>query len=212
MANQDAAPDYIEIEAQMKRMDDTALQRLGAEYHSLTDRTQALVRAEYARRSLEAPLVAEEPEVDGGGGVTVLRRYRDSSEAALARSVLESAGIACFLRDENTVRIDWLWSNLMGGIRLQVADSDVEAAQAILSQPIPETIAMEGQPDFQQPSCPRCQSLDISFETLDAKVGATSILLLGFPLPSPVEKGLWHCHTCDCTWTDDGAEEDVGIA
>jgi hypothetical protein len=206
MPHNDATPDYLEIEARMKRMDHAALERVGASYDSLTDQAKALVRAEYARRSLEPPLVEEEPE-QNGEGVTVLRRYRDSAEAALARSVLESAGIACFLRDENTVRIDWLWSNLMGGIRLQVADRDVEAAEAILSQPIPETIVMDGQDDFQQPSCPRCHSLDISFETLDAKVGATSILLLGFPLPSPVTNDYWHCHACGCNWTDDSEDE-----
>jgi hypothetical protein len=204
-------PDYLAIEVEMKRMDDTALQRLGAEYSSLTERTQALVRAEYARRSLEAPLIEEEPELDGGG-VTVVGRYRDLGEASLARSVLESAGIACYLRDENTVRNDWFWSNLMGGMRLQVADRDVAAAEGLLSQPIPETIAMDGQPDYQQPHCPRCQSLDISYETLDTKVKATSLLVLGIPLPSPVQKDFWHCHTCGCDWKDDREDEGQGVA
>ncbi|WP_263381733.1 putative signal transducing protein [Granulicella arctica] len=200
----DAAPDYVALALQMQQMDDAAVERLGAEYGSLTDEMQALVRAEFTRRSLEIPLVADEEEPLSG--VTVLRRYRDSSEAAMARSALESAGIDCFLRDENTVRIDWLWSNLMGGIRLQVADRDVEAAEAILSQPIPESIAVEGEADYEQPRCPQCGSLDISSETLDTKVGATSILLLGFPLPSPVTKDSRRCHKCGCNWTDDVGE------
>ena len=51
----------------------------------------------------------------------------------MARSVLESAGIPCFLRDENTVRNDWLLSNLMGGMRLMVNANDREAAEAILA-------------------------------------------------------------------------------
>ena len=52
--------------------------------------------------------------------------------------VLESAGIPCYLRDENTVRTQWLWSNLMGGIRLQVREEDRAAAEALLHQLIPE--------------------------------------------------------------------------
>jgi hypothetical protein len=198
-----------ELAVQIAAMDEAELQRLGGAYDSLAEPAQALVRAEYARRSMEAPLV-EEPLVVDQGGVTVLRQYRDPVQASMARSVLESAGITCFLRDENTVRIDWLWSNLMGGIRLQVADRDVAAAEAILSQPIPETIAVEGEADFQQPRCPCCTSLEISFETLDTKVGATSILLLGFPLPSPVMRDYWHCQSCGCDWTDkadDDSEE-----
>jgi hypothetical protein len=42
---------------------------------------------------------------------------------------------------------------------------------------------------------------------LDTKVRATSILLLGFPLPSPVTKDFWHCHVCGCNWTDDSDGE-----
>ncbi len=204
MTTNEAAPDYGEMKSHLQQIDEPTLQQIGAQYAQLTEEAQTLVRAEYARRSLEAPLVEDEPaETEGEGGVTVIRQFRDPTEASMARSVLESAGIACFLRDENTVRIDWLWSNLMGGIRLQVADRDVAEAEAILSQPIPATIAMAGQPDFEQPRCPRCESLDISFESMDTKVGATSILLLGFPLPSPINRDYWHCHVCQCNWTDD---------
>jgi hypothetical protein len=52
--------------------------------------------------------------------------------------VLESAGIPCYLRDENAVRMDWFYSNLLGGIRLQVREEDRAAAEALLHQPIPE--------------------------------------------------------------------------
>jgi hypothetical protein len=50
--------------------------------------------------------------------LVTLRRYRDLSEAIVARAVVESAGIYCFLKDENFVRLDWQMSNLLGGIRL----------------------------------------------------------------------------------------------
>jgi hypothetical protein len=45
----------------------------------------------------------------------VLRRYRDMPAAFVERSALENAGIQCFLQDDNVVRMDWLWSNALGG-------------------------------------------------------------------------------------------------
>lgn len=194
-----------DLESRFAAMSDDEMLSLGAQYASLTDEAQAIVRAEFQRRSLDIPIVDDEPPSDALVKVSTIRQYRDQTEASMARSVLESAGIPCFLRDENTIRIDWLWSNLMGGIRLQVAEEDVEAAEAVLSQPIPGSIAIDGQEDYQQPKCPQCGSLDISFNNFDAKVGAVSLLFLGFPLPSPVDKDYWHCHACGVNWIDEVA-------
>jgi hypothetical protein len=58
----------------------------------------------------------------------MIRRYRDLPEAAIAKSVLDSAAIDCFLADDNLVRLDWFYSNLIGGIKLLVPEKDVEAA------------------------------------------------------------------------------------
>ncbi len=131
-----------ELETRMAAMTDEEVMQKGREYDSLTDEAQALVRAEFRRRGMEPPLMEESVDEATAHGVSTIRQYRDQAEALMARSVLESAGIACFLRDENTIRMEWLWSNLMGGIRLQVADADVQEAEAILSQPIPESIAV----------------------------------------------------------------------
>ncbi|SRR5260221_1500141 len=64
----------------------------------------------------------------------VLRRYRDMPEAFVAKSILDAGGIESFLQDANVVRMDWLWSNAMGGIKLIVREKDAEDAQRILSQ------------------------------------------------------------------------------
>jgi hypothetical protein len=192
-----------DLKTQFSAMSDDEMLSLGAQYGSLTDDAQALVRDEFKRRNLETPDAEEEEQPDALLGVKTIRQYRDQAEALLARSALESAGIACFLRDENTIRIDWLWSNLMGGIRLQVADADVQEAEAVLSQPIPESLGVAGEADFHQPRCPNCGSLDSRFNNLDAKVAATSILLLGFPVPALPEKDFWHCNQCGTNWVDD---------
>jgi hypothetical protein len=50
----------------------------------------------------------------------ILRRFRDIPQALLFWSIVNSAGIDSFLVDENTIRMDWFWSNFLGGIKLCV--------------------------------------------------------------------------------------------
>jgi len=60
-------------------------------------------------------------------------------QAVVARTVLESAGIECFLADENMARIAWPYIQVAaGGIRLPVLDSDAEAASELLRSYAPE--------------------------------------------------------------------------
>ena len=114
-----------------------------------------------------------------------------SQRPLVARAVIESAGIFCFLKDENLVRLDWQVSNFIGGIRLQVAAADVEAAEAILSQPVPERpSSIPDQPGFKQPRCPRCTSTDIIWERQGRKAALASLYLFSLPLPRGSES--WH--------------------
>ena len=115
-------------------MSEAELQSLLADWHSLIPEARTALAGEFASRNLdfEVPTLEEDAPPDFRELVTI-RSYRDLSEAIVARAVIESAGIFCLLRDENLVRLDWQVSNFIGGIRLQVAASDVEAAEAILS-------------------------------------------------------------------------------
>jgi hypothetical protein len=122
---------------------DGELLDLALTYDSLTEIAQNALRAEFARRGLEPPVIPDPaPEAEMLPVVTV-QQYRDLTEAQLAMGVLESAGIPCYLRDENTVRTQWFWSNLIGGIRLQVREEDRAAAEALLNQPIPGQIPVD---------------------------------------------------------------------
>jgi putative signal transducing protein len=114
------------------------LLELALAYDSLTEQAKTALRTEFERRGLEPPVIPDPaPEAELLSLVTV-QQYRDLTEAQLAMGVLESAGIPCYLRDENTVRMDWFYSNLLGGIRLQVREEDRAAAEALLHQPIPQ--------------------------------------------------------------------------
>jgi hypothetical protein len=74
----------------------------------------------------------------------VLRQFRDLPNALVSGSVLNSASIDFFLADENTIRMDWFWSNLLGGIKLCVRESDADAASDLLDQGIPENFDFAG--------------------------------------------------------------------
>jgi len=59
--------------------------------------------------------------------LVTLQHFRDVPEALLAKGKLESAGIACALADGNLVRMDWLLSNAIGGIRSLPANGSLYA-------------------------------------------------------------------------------------
>ena len=78
---------------------------------------------------------SEMPE--GGGKPVVLRTYRDITEAMVDRTALESAGIQCFLYDDNLIRLDWFVSNAIGGAKLVVSENDAADARKILDEARP---------------------------------------------------------------------------
>ncbi len=119
-------------------------------------------------------------------------------EALLAKGFLESAGVESYLIDETTIRMDWLWSNLLGGIKLCVKPDDAEEAAQLLNQEIPEKINFDGAEEFEQPRCPQCESLNISFEDLDKWIAYAGMLTVGFPIPVHCRE--WKCESCGHLW------------
>src|SRR3984957_6702822 len=154
------------------------------------------------RRTLEGSHDA--PEARQGVEVRELitiRQFRDLPEALLAKGSLESSGIECFLADENLGRLDWFFSNFIGGIKLKVRPVDVENARKILDEPILEGLYVHGVGLYEQPRCPKCDSLDVNFQELDRPIAFMSAFL---HVPIPVQRTGWRCHACDAEWEGDG--------
>ena len=183
-------------------MTDAELQNLARRPASLTEVAWAALDDELDRRHLqlleeEAPEDREELELQE---LVTIRQFRDLPEALLAKGSLESAGIECFLADENLVRLDWFISNFIGGIKLNVGAADVENARKILDEPILEGLYVQGVGLYEQPRCPKCQSLDVNFQELDRPIAYISAFLR---LPIPVQRPAWRCHGCDAEWEDE---------
>jgi hypothetical protein len=209
---------------------DGELEKVASQAYELTDVAREALRAELAKRGLtpmfveQAPVPmkkeagpqpgdplpepSDEPElVESGEGevelreLVTIRQFRDLPEALLAKGSLESAGIDTVLLDDNLVRIDWFWSNLIGGVKLQVAPDDAESANEILNQPIPENFEATGTGEYQQPRCPKCGSLDVTFQELNKPVAFGSAY---FSVPIPLHRSAWRCRSCNAQWKDDG--------
>src|SRR5271170_1738507 len=161
MKIEDSHAEDARLRAYYAQLAEEELIQLGSQYESLTDTAQVAIRAEFEHRGMSAPALADSELLEFQSLVTI-RQFLDPTDAMIAKSALESAGIFAFLRDENTARVQWGWSILMGGIRLQVRPEDKTSAEDVLSQPIPPVIESEGV-EYEQPRCPSCQSLDIDF-------------------------------------------------
>jgi hypothetical protein len=184
-------------------MTDGELQRLARNAESLTEPACDALEDEMDRRHLEFsddadPEPRQEMEVRE---LVTIRQFRDLPEALLAKASLESSGIECFLADENLVRLDWFISNFIGGIKLKVRAPDVINAQKVLDEPILEGLYVHGVGLYEQPRCPKCQSLDVNFQELDRPIAYMSAFLR---VPMPVQRPAWHCQSCDAEWEDDG--------
>ena len=103
-------------------------------------------------------------------------RYTYLIDAQLNQLKLGQHGVDSFIADENTVTMQWLYANAIGGIRLQVSELDTEEAIEILK-------SVEAVTD-ETTLCDKCNSADtfrmrLSFWSLP-------LYLIGafFPIPS----------------------------
>lgn len=184
-------------------MSDEELKSIAESGDELSVPAQEALLAEASKRGFMLTIASPRAEdaVEFSDLIT-LRQFRDLPEALLAKGSLESAGIQVFLVDDNLIRLDWFYSNLLGGIKLKVRAEDAEAANEILNQPIPETVDIEGVGEYEQPKCPHCQSLDVSFQALNEFLSYGSAYL---GVPIPVYKKAWTCHACGNEWEEENA-------
>ena len=120
-------------------LEEGELEEIARDVDSLTAVAREALCSEMLSRGMEAPRAnAGAAKTSAGKEETpspvVIARYGGVPEALLAKSMLDSAGIESFLGDENLVRLDWFYSNLVGGIKLMVREEDAETARKVLEQ------------------------------------------------------------------------------
>jgi Putative prokaryotic signal transducing protein len=113
--------------------------------------------------------------------------FSTPAEAHVALASLTSAGIHAALRDEFTVTFNWLLSNAIGGVKIEVEDEEEADAREILAMPL------RGEGSLR---CPYCGSSDARVRVLSV-FGA---VCMGLNLPIPMTRAMVDCRTCQKTY------------
>ncbi|MGB9335819.1 MAG: hypothetical protein WCB14_12475 [Candidatus Acidiferrales bacterium] len=128
----------------------------------------------------------------------LLRRYACLSDALLCKTVLDSASIDCVLSDANIIRLDWLYTNLIGGVKLWARENEADDGFDLLDQEIPEKFEIEGLGEYTQPRCPQCRSFEVSYQELVKVATYLATFILGLPIH--ITRRAWKCHACGHSW------------
>ena len=113
---------------------------------------------------------------------TLLCECADIPEARAIARVLMSAGIECWIERSGQ------FYGGAGGPKIVVAADQLDHAQQLLEQPIPQSILdeereLQNAPQYELPTCPECGAPDPILESVE---------------PS----NNWLCESCDHAWSD----------
>lgn len=126
--------------------------------------------------------------------------YSNSIEANRDKQILANHGIESFIANEQTIQSDWLLSQALGGIQLQVFEDQKEKAAEILENflqndqsrlDVEHTIP---NPEFDM-VCPKCGSNHLYGDENPGGLFGISLLLIGLPLKG--RSNIYHCYYCD---------------
>jgi Putative prokaryotic signal transducing protein len=138
-----------------------------------------------------------EPEIPPNVELVTAASFSAPYEAHLAKGQLEANGIMAVIADEYTAGMNWLFSNAIGGVKVQVDKPDLEDALKIL--------ALSGQQegdalevDDSWGECPKCGSKTVEFILERKGPAVLTWLLIGIPLLFASKK--LRCLNCNNDW------------
>lgn len=120
----------------------------------------------------------------------LLATFDNYIPAHIAMGCLKESDIECWLKDENTVTINPVWGNAVGGIKLMVEEGQFDAARNIL---------YELNKEYQEKhACTRCGSSNIQLvssprQTSNILTALTSFFLGSYAVAS---HKVYHCFDC----------------
>jgi len=116
-------------------------------------------------------------------------------EAEIVKSLLASEGIPAVLLDSETVNMNWLWSNAVGGVKVQVPLESLDRAREVLSS------HLDGDSPEDPITCPRCHNTHIRLQIRGRRWTFLTWLLCGIPLIWPSRR--LFCSRCGYRWRED---------
>lgn len=124
--------------------------------------------------------------------LVTVSRYSFPYEAQIAKTRLDVEGIPAFVADEHTINMQWLFSNALGGVKLQVPENFADAALEVLNEDREQDLVEAVETDTQV--CPHCGSDATEFHQIGRRWAFLVFLGLDFPL-FPVKDGI-KCKNC----------------
>lgn len=124
--------------------------------------------------------------------LTTIATYTFPYEAQIARAKLDSEGIPAFVADEQTINMQWLYSNAMGGVRLQVPDVFVGQAIELINEDSSEAVEKEQGNDVVP--CSVCGGTDK--EPYQKGKRRAFLVFLGLDFPLFPVKNTERCRAC----------------
>ena len=126
---------------------------------------------------------------------TLLRRFQYSSEAIIYQGKLESQGIEVFLRDNNIVDSNPLYSNAVGGVKMFVKTEDFDKANEILGEVSLYSVDDENQPI----KCPECgaEQVDMVTSIKDWKSFFSFVMFILLSIAPFLAKHKYKCQKCN---------------
>ncbi|HRI23643.1 MAG TPA: DUF2007 domain-containing protein [Ferruginibacter sp.] len=118
-----------------------------------------------------------------------VRTFDFSFQANITLTRLQDAGIDCYLKDENTVIMDPILTNAIGGIKLVVREDQEEEAKKLLQ--------LFDEEYMQSVKCPKCgESKITSISRPGAKNFFTAIATWLFSSYAIAPESVYHCGNC----------------
>jgi len=117
-------------------------------------------------------------------------------EAHLAKARLEAEGLEVMVADEHTISMQWLYSNALGGVKVNVREGYELRALDILNEDRSDLLEPEARED--EPHCPDCGSQALEAVTVGRRWAFLTILLANAAL-WPIQHKR-QCTDCGCVF------------
>jgi hypothetical protein len=137
--------------------------------------------------------------------IVVYESFIDPIKANVVKGLLDSYGIECFLSDENMVTLNAMYSQAIGGVKLNVFEKDIDRINTLLKAENIETETFpSGEKDEIGMVCPKCNSTNVGYGgSVKKKFGLWSALIfslisifvfVSYPF---TQRKAYHCFECD---------------
>ena len=134
--------------------------------------------------------------------LVTIASYTNSLHANIVKGRLQAENIPATLANEQYINADWLLSNALGGVQIQVpVEYEQPAKELIESIEDGQLEVNDDDVDIDQLLCPICKSSDIQTNSIFWKISL--ILSNTLYMPLPFSQHSHSCKTCQHEWTED---------